>query len=206
MLDRPFAGNASDSYVTKYSHALPACRLERAESRSWILHTNNAPTPASDICPLWNALLASGDKLDLLETLLDISLPVRENHTLGLWNLPAREFLLEVVKHTQETKLQLFEQYMINIQLEKNLLDKGAPTAVAAVHNFITVVVLLRASEFGMDWTCSPSNLYQFRWTIDRLLGVHNNRRDGEVGELGKVESVFAITVRVKAAKIRATN
>jgi len=132
----------------------------------------------------------SRDELSLLEaklkrTLLNISLLVREHHTLRMWNLPARKFLFQIVEYTQQTKLQLFEEHVVNVELEKNLFDERAATEVATVYNFITVIVWPRASDFAVNWACSPCDLYQFGWTIEHLLSIHNNGSDGEVGELG---------------------
>jgi hypothetical protein len=85
--------------------------------------------------------------VNLKLALLDISLLVRQHHSLGLRNLPAWKLrLLEVGKHGTNTLLQLLEVDVVGIQLKNNFLDKGAAAKVATVENFITVVVRLSSS------------------------------------------------------------
>jgi hypothetical protein len=93
---------------------------------------------------------------------------------------------------------------MVNVQLEKNFLDEWAATKVAAVYDFISIIIRSRASEFGVDWACSPGNLNQLDWTINLLRGIYDDRCDAKIGELGQVEGILAITIPVKIAEIAA--
>jgi len=72
------------------------------------LHPSNTLLSVTDVGPFWDMRLASGHKLGILEAELkrplhDISLLVREYHTLGLWNLPSWTLLLDISEHAQQT-------------------------------------------------------------------------------------------------------